>query len=91
MTKKLSKICSDVTALVFDNICVEKTIETCKKEGNVFVKQGDFFTYKDYFKHDVIYFSHSLEHVERDKKTLRGYFLTNARRCHLDYYCTKWI
>jgi 2-polyprenyl-3-methyl-5-hydroxy-6-metoxy-1,4-benzoquinol methylase len=74
MTKKLSKICDKVTALDFDGVCVEKTIETCINYENVFVEQGDFFTYQNYSKHDVIYFSHSLEHVENDKKLLEIIF-----------------
>jgi len=74
MTKKLSKVCSEVTALDFDSQCVETTIENCKQRANVSVVQGDFFDYQHYGDYDVIYFSHSLEHTKDDKELLDKIF-----------------
>jgi len=74
MTKKLSRICKNVTALDFDSKCVNETKKACKKTKNVIVKKGDFFTYNNYKHHDVIYFSHSLEHIKNDRKLLDQIF-----------------
>lgn len=74
MTTKLSQICNKITALDFDDVCVKKTAELCRSQANVSVEQGDFFSYAKYSDHDVIYFSHSLEHVENDKELLEKIF-----------------
>ena len=74
MTKKLSTICSTVTAIDFDEVCVSKTKENCIEEESISVLQEDFFEYKHYSNHDVIYFSHSLEHIEDDQKLLELIF-----------------
>ena len=70
MTKKLANVSQKVTAIDFDDVCVASTKENCREESNVTVLQADFFDYEGYEKHDVIYFSHTLEHIEDDRKLL---------------------
>ena len=74
MTKKLSKICKRVTAVDFDSVCVDETKKYCADRENVSVVKADFFEYMEYCHYDIIYFSHSLEHIKEDYKLIENIF-----------------
>ncbi|MDA7700426.1 class I SAM-dependent methyltransferase [Methylophilaceae bacterium] len=71
MTKKLSALCKSVTALDYDNECIDRTLENCSSLNNISCIKQDFMSFRNYKDFDIIYFSHSLEHVPDDFALLK--------------------
>lgn len=72
MTKKLSQICKTVTAVDYDHECIDRATLYCGNFNNVDFITFDFMDFSNYAGYEVIYFSHSLEHVPDDKSLLKN-------------------